>query len=336
MFGSFSFKRSPKVALDNKHLRKLVTHHIDRHGARCDLNHIDVSQVNDFTGVFANTAFDGDISKWNMSRATSLQEMFGSSPFNGDISKWDVAQVIDMSRMFAKTPFNGDLSKWNVARVTSMHSMFANSLFNGDISKWNVSNVVLMNAMFMSSAFSGNIADWNVSNVSDMSMMFHNALFPGDISKWDLSSLTHATQVFDSAYFESDLPPFKLSALISGSSMVSAAYRGRMSNEFNDYASVRKMFPNAMSASNYLAFTFKAIGPSAVHIDYALQNTECPSWFAPALFDWVKTEQAMCTQMGFNVHIIRDLVTNNFLQGGAEDQRADSIPFEFEAVRAVA
>lgn len=337
MFGSFSFKRSSNVATDNKHLRKLVAHNIDRHGPRCDLNHIDVSGVTDFTGIFANTAFDGDISRWDVSNAIGMQELFASSPFNGDISMWNVAKVTDMSRMFSKTPFQGDLSKWNVGSVTSMHSMFAHSLFNGDISRWNVSNVVTMSAMFMSSAFSRHVADWDVSNVNDMSMMFHNALFPGDVSKWDLGSLKHATHIFDSCYFKSDIPAFKLNALLTGSSMVSSAFCGRLHSEFNDYSSVRKMFPNATAAANYLCFTFKTVGPGAVHIDYALQNTECPSWFTPALFDWVKTEQAMCMQMGLNVQAARELVTNNFLQGSSEeDSRADSIPFEFEAVRTVA
>ena len=335
MFGSFSTKRSPKVAVDNKHLRKLVTQHIARHGAQCDMNHIDVSQINDFTGVFANTAFNGDISKWDTSNVTSMQELFASSPFNGDISQWNVSKVIDMSRMFSKSPFQGDLSNWNVSRVTSMHSMFSHSLFNGDISKWSVSNVALMNAMFMSSAFSGSLADWDVSNVSDMSMMFHNSLFPGDISKWDLSSLKHATHIFDSAYFKSDIPAFKINELLTGASMVSAAFQGRLSSEFNDYTCVRKMFPNSTAACNYLGYLFKTVGPGAMHIDYALQNTDCPSWFTPALFAWVKREQAMCAQLGINVVAVRELVTNDFLQGGSNDQRDDSIPFEFEAVRAV-
>ena len=336
MFGFFSSKCSAQVAVDNKHLRKLVTQHIARHGPRCDLNHIDVSNINDFTGVFANTSFDGNVFQWNTSRAISMQEMFASTPFNGDISNWDVSSVIDMSRMFCKSLFNGDISKWNVSRVTSMHSMFANSLFNSDISKWDVSNVALMNAMFMSSAFSGDLADWNVSNVADMSMMFHGSLFWGDVSKWDLGALRHATHMFDSPYFKSDIPAFKLNELLTGSSMVSAAFQGRLSSEFQDYTSVRKMFSNVAAANNYLCYLFKSVGPGAVHIDYALQNTECPSWFTPELFAWVKREQAMCAQLGINAQAVRELVTNDFFQGSCNDQRDDSIPFEFEAVRTVA
>ena len=45
--------------------------------------------------------------------------------FNGDLSKWDVSRVTDMSYMFYHaSSFNGDLSKWDVSRVTNMVGMF--------------------------------------------------------------------------------------------------------------------------------------------------------------------------------------------------------------------
>ena len=48
-----------------------------------------------------------------------------SSPFNGDISKWDVSRVTNMEEMFYyASEFNGDLTKWDVSRVTTMRSMF--------------------------------------------------------------------------------------------------------------------------------------------------------------------------------------------------------------------
>lgn len=333
MFGSFSRKRAPAVAVDNKHLRKLVQHNMGRHGKCCDLNHIDVSNVQDFTGIFANTDFNGDVSKWNMSNARSLQELFASCPFNGDISQWDVSNVIDLSRTFFKSSFQGDISRWNVSRVSSMHSTFAHSQFNGDISQWDVSSVATMSAMFMASVFTQSLSEWDVSNVTDMSMMFHGSLFGGDISQWDLSSLKHATHVFDSAYFTSDLPPFDVDKLLTGSSMLSAAFRGRLGGDVGDYANIRKMFPNSIATSNYLGYMYKIAGPAPMHIDYALQHAECPSWFNPALFDWVKEEQAMCAKMGFNANTTRSLVTDNFLHGSTTDTRADSIPFEFDAAR---
>merc|ERR1719454_661653 len=77
--------------------------------------------------------------------------MFGyATTFNGDLSKWDVSKVIDMNNMFnSAVNFNGDLSKWDVSKVTAMEFMFAfASNFKGDLSKWDVSKVVDMNGMF--------------------------------------------------------------------------------------------------------------------------------------------------------------------------------------------
>jgi surface protein len=67
--------------------------------------------------VFEESQFNGDISKWDMSKVTDMKEMFWSSKFNGDISKWDVSKVTDMKEMFYNSKFNGDISKWDVSRV---------------------------------------------------------------------------------------------------------------------------------------------------------------------------------------------------------------------------
>ena len=335
MFGSFSKKRSPQVAIDGRHLRKLVAHQINRHGQRCDLNNIDVSQVHDFTGTFSNTDFDGDISKWNVSKATCMRDMFSLCPFNGDVSQWDVSNVLDMSQMFFKSAFNNDISRWQVANVTRMHSLFAHSSFNTDISNWDVANVTEMSAMFMYSVFNQSISDWNVGRVKDTSMMFYKSVYEGDVSKWSFDALVHASHIFDSPYFKSNLPLLNLDRLMTGSNLLSAAYGGRLSKDIEAYASVLRLFPNAISACNYLCHLYKSSGPHVVHIDYALHHLECPRWFDAGLFDWVKREQCVCKQMGLDTNGIFELVKNSFLSGGAHagEQRADSIPFVFENIR---
>ena len=48
-------------------------------GFECDLNDVDVSEVQDFTGVFTvsfNRQFNGDISQWDTSSATCMKRMF--------------------------------------------------------------------------------------------------------------------------------------------------------------------------------------------------------------------------------------------------------------------
>ena len=66
-----------------------------------------------------------------------MGNMFVFSSFNGDISKWDVSRVTDMSRMFMSAlVFNGDASKWDVSSVKSMQRLFFNALsHNGDLSR---------------------------------------------------------------------------------------------------------------------------------------------------------------------------------------------------------
>ena len=79
-----------------------------------------------------------------MSSVVTMDHMFwGTESFDGDISKWDVSRVESMHGMFlAATSFSGDLSKWDVSSVTNMESMFTYAAsFNGDISKWDVSSV---------------------------------------------------------------------------------------------------------------------------------------------------------------------------------------------------
>ena len=101
------------------------------------------------SGMFATTNFNGDVSKWDMSRVADISNMFGdATSFNGDISKWVVSSVTDMRQTFTSSNFSGDISKWNVSIVADMSSMFAITKFNGDISKWDVSRVTDMNNMF--------------------------------------------------------------------------------------------------------------------------------------------------------------------------------------------
>ena len=54
------------VAKDTSHLRSLVESEMQKHGSKCDLNHIDVSQLSSFSDVFWDSNFNGDLSKWDM------------------------------------------------------------------------------------------------------------------------------------------------------------------------------------------------------------------------------------------------------------------------------
>ena len=134
---------------DGKELRTLIRMCVKKYGTECSLNWIDVSGRHNFSYMFYNSKFNGDISKWDVSEAIDMYQMFAESEFNGNLSSWDVSQVENMSYMFFKAKFNNDsLANWDVRNVKDMNAMFKFSDFNGDISEWELRRVEFMNYMF--------------------------------------------------------------------------------------------------------------------------------------------------------------------------------------------
>ena len=54
-----------------------------------------------------------------------MRGMFKESQFNRDISKWDVSNVEFMSGMFFESKFNKDISKWKIKKNCVVSIMFA-------------------------------------------------------------------------------------------------------------------------------------------------------------------------------------------------------------------
>ena len=203
--------------------REALIAEIDRamkaHGHAVDLNYIDTSAITVMAFLFTNdlihsnglSAFNGDISKWDVSKVTTVYAMFqGATAFNQNISDWKVSQVTNMSSMFrGATAFNQNISDWKVSQVTNMSSMFRGATaFNQDISDWNVSQVTNMSSMFQgATTFNQNISDWNVSQVTNMSSMFQGATaFNQNISDWTVSNVTNMQSMFEGATaFDQDI-----------------------------------------------------------------------------------------------------------------------------------
>ena len=150
----------------NDELRKLVKATINTEGIECNLNHIDVSNITDFSMIFKNLAFDGDISEWDVSSATIMDQMFEQSSFTGknsDLTGWDVSNVESMYKMFSHSPFNGDISTLNLNNVRDIYGMFMYSTFdgrNGNIDNWDISNVVEYGDVFKDSPLENNPPKW--------------------------------------------------------------------------------------------------------------------------------------------------------------------------------
>lgn len=112
------------VAEDKVHLKMLIKNEIKLNGKQCDLNHIDVSKINDMNCLFVGYMFDGDISKWDVSNVEDMGSMFLGSNFNGNISNWNVSKVKNMIDMFLDSKFNGNLSDWKPYSLVDTENAF--------------------------------------------------------------------------------------------------------------------------------------------------------------------------------------------------------------------
>ncbi len=87
----------------------------------------------------SNMQFSPTVDTPDLSNVTNMGGMFNDcSAFNQDLSGWNVSNVTDMGLMFYYcSAFNQDLSSWNVSNVTDMDAMFQNcSAFNQNLGSW--------------------------------------------------------------------------------------------------------------------------------------------------------------------------------------------------------
>jgi hypothetical protein len=118
-----------------------------------------------------------DISKWT----SSVEGMFAAATaFNGDISEWDVSVphgiYMELQRSMAIFP-NG------MSPLSTTCFLYFSTAFNGDISEWDVSSVTMGDMFDGAITFNGDI--WDVSS-DYMSGMFsgckRSAIFPNGMS----------------------------------------------------------------------------------------------------------------------------------------------------------
>lgn len=118
-----------------KTLSKLIDTLIKRRGYECDLNDIDVSNIEKMFydegvycyGVFYDSNFNGDISGWNVQNVKSMVNMFFGSKFtgkNGIFKLKEGNKVERMNGMFYSSDFNVDISDWKVNNITEVKNMF--------------------------------------------------------------------------------------------------------------------------------------------------------------------------------------------------------------------
>lgn len=148
-----------------------------------DLNHIDVSDIQDMSNLFKDDKHNYDISKWNVSKVKTFESAFENSNFNNDISKWNVSNAVSMKNMFKNNKFfkQKDLNSWNVSKVKDFSGMFEGSVFNGKISKWKFGpHEIDMSSMFKNNKkFNKSVISWNLSNAKTTDMFNGSEKFQG-------------------------------------------------------------------------------------------------------------------------------------------------------------
>ena len=170
-----------------------------------DLSSWNVSSVTDMSNMFnVATSFDQPLNSWNVSSVTTMFAMFNSATsFDQPLNSWNVSSVTGMSGMFSgATSFNQPLNDWNVSSATHMFYMFFGATsFNQPLNSWNVSSVTGMSGMFSgATSFDGNISGWNVSSVTSMWHMFNGAAsFNQPLNSWNVSSVTTMSYMFQGA-----------------------------------------------------------------------------------------------------------------------------------------
>ena len=74
-FSTYSYQ--PKT---REELKEIIANKIANEGTRCNLNDIDVSQVESMGYLFYKSKFNRDISKWNIRQDCSTDFMFDNCP----------------------------------------------------------------------------------------------------------------------------------------------------------------------------------------------------------------------------------------------------------------
>lgn len=280
------------VVQSTDELHGAVLDAMQKDGHKADLNHIDVSSIRVFDGLFSNSQFEGDISQWNMGNAISVEGMFRDCPFTGDISNWNMQNVERAKSMFMRSGFSGDISRWDVRKLEVANHMFYMSPFNGDISKWDVGALTHAIGMFEGSEFAGDVSSWRPALLAHSKGMFMTPTFHGDLSGWQLPRFGHHTNLVHST-FTGVLPSMEVD------------------NPFEVYGS---MLGNAARLQQYAART-----PfSLVHADMLLANPVACRWASPEMVQWAQEHKSMGDALGLAKDQLRAMMVRQ--QTGSHEE----------------
>lgn len=313
-------KRKTVVAKDLAHLKTIIAANLRAQGMSADLNHIDVSSIKQFTDLFKNTLFNGNISQWDTSNAETFEGMFFNSPFNGDITNWNAAKVFNMRSMFALSPFNGDVSRWDVSEATIMSDMFLHSPFDGNIVAWHPTKLVNADGMFRGSPFSGDLSQWRLPDLKDACHMFENSRFNSDVSQWNSPNLSQVIGMFNTPSFQQDLDTWVLPYGARVQSMVHVSYNGILP---------RVQGATAHESYGQMLGYFEAIAPyakrnafSRVHADLLMTDAQDCGWASPEMVRWAQEQMTLGRALGLDYEALNASMV--FAQRAKTDAQIDA------------
>ena len=218
----------------------------------------DVSSVTEMVGMFSDaSSFNRPLDLWEVSSVTGMGHMFfRASSFNQTLDRWDVSSVTGMGYMFGDaTSFNRPLASWNVSQVTEMGHMFDDATsFNQPLDRWNVSQVTNMGSMFDdATSFNRPLASWNVSQVTDMDYMFFGATsFNRPLASWNVSQVTDMDYMFSGATsFNGSISNWNVSSITDMNNMFSGATSFNQPLDRWDVSSVIDMDSMFFRASSF-------------------------------------------------------------------------------------
>ena len=197
------FQYHPK---DKKELQKCINKL--RNEKHKNLNVIDVSEITDFSYVFADADMYGiDISLWNVSKGESFSHMFDCAknfivkekkpvPKEDDFELYPGVMYSDIVAEHMYPKF--DISMWDVSSGKDFTAMFENCReFNCDLSHWDISSGIFLSNMFYKChKFNCDISHWDISNAKNSFQMFYECeSLKQDLSQWEVNGF-HIADMF--------------------------------------------------------------------------------------------------------------------------------------------
>jgi hypothetical protein len=187
-----------------------------------DVSGMDVSNVNRLNSTFRNTPNNSDFSLWSPSSAflEQMNSTFrGNTAFNRDISGWDVSGVTTATFTFAgATSFNQDLSSWNLSACTTIQSMFegATAFNNGGSSlTWTTSSsLITLHGVFKDATAFNQTVSFNYTNVNTMVDMFNNASSFNQPVNYSGSQVQNITSMFANSSFDQDISGWDVTSVV--------------------------------------------------------------------------------------------------------------------------